>query len=167
MKATKFFLSAVLTVMTLAAAAQATDQANPQAKRQEIAKLLETTQALAISQQMASAIVTQLTGGIRTQRPDIPQTALDFLPATVGEVVRENEGFFREMFTSLYDRHFTLEDIRALNAFYDSVAGKKMIEKQSILLQQGMSLGAEWGRSIGPEIDRRVREKLTAQGYKL
>ena len=163
----KFLASVTLTVVTLSVSAQTSEQVGPEAKRQEITKLLETTQVLALSQQMASSFVSQVTGGIRLQRPDIPQTALDFLPAVVGEVVRENEGFFKEMFISLYDRHFTVEDIRALNAFYETVAGKKMIQKQSILMQQGMTLGAEWGRSVGPEIDRRVREKLAAQGYKL
>jgi uncharacterized protein len=167
MKTARIIASLVLAFATVTAMAQAVDPATQQAKRQEINKLLETTKAMAMLQQMSSAMITQMTGGIRSKRPDIPLTALDFLPSTVSEVVRDNEKFFQELFASMYDRHFTLEDLLAMNAFYDSAAGKKMIEKQPILMQQGMTLGAEWGRSIGPEIDRRVREKLAAQGYKL
>lgn len=167
MKMFSFLMGALFAFTTLAATAQTVDQAAQQAKRQEITQLLETTQALALSQQMASAFVSQMTGGIRSKRPDIPQTALDFLPATVSEVMRDHEGSFKEMFIGLYDRHFSLDEIRTLNAFYASAVGKKLIEKQPILMQQGMTLGAEWGRVVGPEIDRRVREKLTAQGFKL
>lgn len=167
MKMIPMFMSLVLATATLASVAQTVDPAAQQAKRQEIIKLLETTQAMTLMHQMSSAMIAQMTGGIRSKRPDIPMTALDFLPSTVSEVVRDNEKFFQEMFVSLYDRHFALDDIRALNAFYDSPAGKKMVEKQGMLMQQGMTLGAEWGRSIAPEIDRRVREKLAAQGYKL
>ncbi len=157
----------LLALVTTISMAQAVDSAAQAVKRQEIIKWIETTQAMSVMQQMASGMISQMTGGIRSKRPDIPLTALDFLPSTVSEVVRDNEKFFLEIYVSLYDRHFNLEDIRAFNAFYDSAAGKKMVEKQGILMQQGMTLGAEWGRSIGPEIDRRVREKLAAQGYKL
>ncbi len=167
MKIIKYILGALLAGAALAATAQTADPAAAQAKRQEITQLLETTQALALSQQMASAFITQINGGIRTKRPDIPQTALDFLPATVQEVMRDNAGAFKEMFVGLYDKHFSIDEIRALNVFYASAVGKKLIEKQPILMQQGMTLGAEWGRVVGPEIDRRVREKLAAQGIKL
>ncbi|TAG25630.1 MAG: DUF2059 domain-containing protein [Burkholderiales bacterium] len=167
MKIVRRIVCLVLAFATVTSMAQAVDPALQQAKRQEIMKLLESTQVMALMQQMSAAMITQMTGGIRSKRPDIPLTALDFLPSTVSEVVRDNEKFFQEMFVSLYDRHFTLDDIRALNAFYESAAGKKMVEKQPILMQQGMTLGTEWGRSIGPEIDRRVREKLASQGYKL
>jgi uncharacterized protein len=167
MRIARVLAGCVVALITTISMAQAVDSEAQTVKRQEIIKLIETTRAMAIMQQMASGMISQMTGGIRSKRPDIPLTALDFLPSTVSEVVRENEKFFQEMYVSLYDRHFNLEDIRAFNAFYDSTAGKKMVEKQGILMQQGMTLGAEWGRSIGPEIDRRVREKLAAQGYKL
>jgi uncharacterized protein len=167
MKIVRLVAWLVLAFASATSMAQAVDPTLQQAKRQEIMKLLESTQVMALMQQMSAAMITQMTGGIRSKRPDIPLTALDFLPSTVSEVVRDNEKFFQEMFVSLYDRHFTLDDIRALNAFYESAAGKKMVEKQPLLMQQGMTLGTEWGRSIGPEIDRRVREKLAAQGYKL
>jgi uncharacterized protein len=167
MKTIQWLTALMLSVSLAAANGQAVDSAAQQTKRQQIIKLLETTQALALSQQMASAVVSQLTGGIRSKRPDIPQTALDFLPTTVAEVMRDNEPALRDLFIALYDKHFTLEDIVAVNAFYDSAAGKKMIEKTPVLMQQGMTVGVEFGRRIGPEIDRRVREKLSAQGYKL
>jgi uncharacterized protein len=164
----KNILSCIFFVSFIGVAIAQTPSANEQqTKRQEILQLLETTQALSLSRQMGVGLVTQMTGGIRAKRPDIPLTALDFLPSVAEDVMRDNETFFKDLFVSLYDRHFSLEEIRAINGFYATDAGKKMIEKQPVLLQQGMSIGAEWGRRIGPEIDRRVREKLASQGYKL
>jgi hypothetical protein len=148
-------------------AAQTIPQDDAGIKRLEIIKLLRTTQVLEVSRQMASMMVQQVTGGVRSKRPDIPETALDFLPTTVNEIMLENEKFFEDLFIQLYDRHFALDDIRAFNVFYDTPAGRKMLEKQSVLMQQGGNLGAEWGRRIAPEIDRRVREKLAAKGYRL
>jgi uncharacterized protein len=148
-------------------AAQTSQVEEAKIKRAEISKLLQATQALAISRQMASIMVEQITGGVRSKRPDIPETALDFLPSTMSEIMQENEKLFEDLFIQLYDRHFTLDEIRAVNVFYETPAGKKMIEKMPILMQQGAGVGAEWGRRVGPEIDRRVREKLAAKGYRL
>ena len=153
--------------MTCTAFGQNNTQDATQLKKAEIVKLLETTQALALSRQMAGLFVAQMTQGIQTNRPDIPKTALDFLPSTVDEVMKDNESFFRDLFVALYDQHFSLSDIQGINSFYDSPVGKKMLEKQSLLVQQSATIGAEWGRRVGPEIDRRVKTKLAAQGYKL
>ena len=94
--------------MTCTAFGQNNTQDAAQLKKAEIVKLLETTQALALSRQMAGLFVAQMTQGIQTNRPDIPKTALDFLPSTVDEVMKDNESFFRDLFVALYDQHFSL-----------------------------------------------------------
>jgi uncharacterized protein len=167
MKAIRYWVGVICILFAGGLAAQTSTGDDAKLKRDEISKLLHTTQALAMSRQIVSLMIQQITGGVRSKRPDIPETALDFLPSTMSEVMQENEKFFEDLFIQLYDRHFTLDEIRAVNVFYETPAGKKMIEKQPILMQQGAGIGAEWGRRVGPEIDRRVREKLAAKGFRL
>jgi uncharacterized protein len=167
MKTIRFLMGITCILFAGVVAAQISPVEDAKIKRDEISKLLQTTQALTMSRQIAALMVPQITGGVRSKRPDIPETALDFLPGTMSEIMQENEKFFEDLFVQLYDRHFTLDEIRAVNVFYETPAGKKMIEKQPVLMQQGAGIGAEWGRRVGPEIDRRVREKLAAKGFRL
>ncbi len=145
----------------------AQDTAIPAEKRAAIEKLLERTKALDVGKQMANGMVAQMTQGLRQARPDLPKNALDFLPEVMNEVMSDEKGFFASMFIAMYHQHFSLEDIQNMLTFYESPTGLKVLEKQSVMLQQGMVIGGEWGKRLQPEINRRVRARLAAQGIQL
>jgi uncharacterized protein len=166
MKRFQWVLSIILAVL-MSGHALAQDANMPAEKRAAIEKLLEKTKALDVGKQMANGMVAQMTQGLRQARPDIPKNALDFLPEVVSEVLTDDKRFFADLFISMYHQHFSLEDIQNMLAFYESPTGQKVIEKQTLMLQQGMVIGGEWGRRLQPEINRRVRERLVAQGIKL
>ena len=52
----------------------------------------------------------------------------------------------------IYQKHLTQEDIAALNKFYDSPAGKKMIKVQPLIMQESMAVGQAWGQKIAQEV---------------
>ncbi len=68
-----------------------------------------------------------------------------------------------EEMAPIYANNFTNDELRELIAFYDSPIGRKLVEKQPILSQQGAALGQAWGQRIGQEAGqeayRRWREE--------
>jgi uncharacterized protein len=51
---------------------------------------------------------------------------------------------------ALYDKYFTIDEIKGLIEFYKSPVGQKAIQVLPALTQEAMSRGMEQGRSVGP-----------------
>lgn len=56
----------------------------------------------------------------------------------------------------LYGKYYTVEEVRAVNAFYSSPAGKSFLEKSPQLQQEMMAIGMEWGQRMGEQIAIRL-----------
>jgi hypothetical protein len=137
------------------------------AKRADIQRLLETTGALSLGRQMSAYVVRHYTETLRQMRPDIPAAALDTIPPVVDEVIGANLPAFAEKMIPLYHRYFTHAEIGALLAFYQTEAGRKSIQVMPQLLQESMQMGQKWGEALGPEIQRRVKERLKKEGVEI
>lgn len=157
--------TALLLVCALFAAhsAWAQDGISPE-KRAGIERLLEASQALALGEQLSNAMVAQMTNVMRASNPNIPQPVLEAIPEVVNEVVADRLPEFVDDLIVIYDRHFTLDDIEALESFYSSEVGKKLVSVQGQLAQESMLAGQTWGQSLGPDIQRRLRERLGSEG---
>lgn len=55
----------------------------------------------------------------------------------------------------IYQKNLSEEDVKAAIKFYKTPAGKRLIEKQPIVVQESMMAGQQWGG----EIARRAMEK--------
>ncbi len=53
-----------------------------------------------------------------------------------------------EMIIPIYQKHFSQEDIDAVNAFYDTKAGKNFIQSQPLIMQESMIVGQAWSQGI-------------------
>jgi uncharacterized protein len=136
-------------------------------KRAEIERLLETTGALAMGQQVSNFFITHMAQAIKKQNPNVPQHVIDALPEEVNAVVRESLPFFKEMLIPLYDKYFSLDELRGLNAFYATPVGKKAISVMPALLQESMTLGSQWGQAMEPRINQRIRARFKKENIKL
>lgn len=56
----------------------------------------------------------------------------------------------------IYQKHYTEKDIRAAIDFYQSPAGRRLVEKQPLVMQESMQAGQQWGEQMA----RRAIEKL-------
>lgn len=57
-----------------------------------------------------------------------------------------------DLYLPIYDKNFTHEEIKALIAFYNTPIGKKYIEKQPIIMEEGMKAGQAWGMKLAQKI---------------
>jgi hypothetical protein len=67
---------------------------------------------------------------------------------------------FIEMMASVYDKHFSHDDIKNLIKFYESPIGKKLVKATPTLTKDAYNAGQEWGEKLGEAV---VKE-ITKQG---
>jgi hypothetical protein len=121
----------------------------PTPKQAAIRKLIEVTGAAQMGQQMADTLMTQLAPAF----PSVPAE----LWKEFAQMLDPDE--MTDLILPLYDKHFTLEEIQALAAFYESPAGKKFIATMPALMQDSMAVGNEWGQRKAAELIGRLKER--------
>lgn len=70
------------------------------------------------------------------------------------EQARARRAELEEGYVSLYDRHFSTDEIRQLLAFYDTPVGRRFLDEQPALVREGIAMGQEWGQRIGADVGR-------------
>ena len=124
------------------------EEAKQLAKENDIRKLLVATGAGKLGVQ----VMQQMFDSVRMQNPSIPAEYFD----QIMKEVDPNE--LIEITIPSYDNHLTHEEIKELLKFYESPVGKKLVEKQPLIMRDAMVAGQAWGM----DLDRRIQQKLKA-----
>lgn len=139
-------------------------------KRADIEKLIRITGSIKIAEQMANTFSQQMTGALKTARPDIPDRLFKILDEEVRRVVNEQmvaKGGFLDMVIPIYSKHFTHKDIKGLLAFYETELGRKTIRVLPYVMQECIRAGQLWGQALAPLIQERVIERFKEEGVDL
>ena len=64
------------------------------------------------------------------------------------------------MIVPLYDKYYTMEDLKAVNAFYESPAGQKVLSTLPQITEESMKLGQAWGEEVAKRVEREVIEEF-------
>jgi hypothetical protein len=59
----------------------------------------------------------------------------------------------------VYTRHYTRDDLAGLIDFYSTPLGQRVIEQTPSIMQESMTIGAQWGQSKANEIVERLRQQ--------
>ncbi len=151
-----FVLLALTMGALFAAAAFAADPgAKPEsAKVKNIRKLLELTK----TRELQVQILKQLVGEMKKAVPDAPPTFWDDF---VKEASKSDS--LIEIMVPIYDKHLDDQDILDMIAFYQSRAGKKLIDVMPQITAESTAAGANWGQKIGEEIVQRLEKQRPQQ----
>ncbi|MCI5072522.1 DUF2059 domain-containing protein [bacterium] len=63
---------------------------------------------------------------------------------------------FTEMLVPVYAKHFTDKDIDGLIKFYKTPLGKKLLEKQPLIMQDSLIVGQQWGQEINTLLEKEL-----------
>jgi hypothetical protein len=129
--------------------AGAATQPEQNAKRVEIRKLIELTGAANVSADALRQIIAPLRAGF-------PQVPSEFWDSFVKEV-RSDE--LIDLVVPIYDKYYTLEEIRDLTRFYQSPVGQKTIKVLPKLSAEAIDAGQEWGRIVADRAMRKLKDK--------
>jgi hypothetical protein len=139
-----------------------------QAFRADIEKLLEVTGSVEMGKQMASLITTGMLDALTQSRPGIPERAItlakEVLDTEIAKAFAEPDGLSAQLVT-IYSRHFTHEDVRAMLAFYATDVGKKTIALMPVIFKEATAAGQQWGEKNVPRIQAALEARLKAEGF--
>jgi len=131
------------------AATSSTSGQISQEKEREIRKLLEVTGTTRAMPEMMDQMMAEL----RKALPNVPSEFWDEFrkEINIDELVT--------LIMPVYDKHMSLEDIKAANVFFATPAGRNFAEKMSIMSAEGFEIGRKWGESKGRLVAERLKEK--------
>lgn len=122
-------------------------------KKAEIEKMLKLTGMERMMEQMK----VQMIASMKANAPDVPS---EFW-TKFSEKMNTHE--LIEKLLPVYDKYYSLEDLRAVNAFYSSPSGQKILATLPQVMQEAMRIGQDWGRKIGQEAVAEIEAERSAK----
>jgi len=122
------------------------------AKAIEIRKLLENMGTVKLMNQMTD----QIFGMFQKQMPQVSAVEWDRIHSEM------NTDGLIEKIVPLYAKYYSLEDLQALNAFYATPAGQKMVAVTPELMKESMQIGQQWGQSVGMKVQMELMKEQSA-----
>ncbi len=148
----KLFAVCMIALCAFAVSAQA-QNTNSDPYSQEVRKLMEVTKVkeayAPIMEATLNAIVQQgsvkLPAGFNMKKFSMG-AANDFFNLVFADMVK------------IYKKHYTLEDLKAVNAFYKTPAGKKFAEKTPVVSAEAAQLGSKYTNQMVQIIQRHMNQ---------
>ena len=119
------------------------------AKRKEIEKYLHLIRATDNMNQMIALILTQ----IKSNMHKVPDRIWYQFTN------KNNPNEIIEKIIPLYDKYYTLEDLKAINSFIESPVGQKMVSTDPKITKESFAIGQEWGKNLARQIADEVKKE--------
>ncbi|HEX7808688.1 MAG TPA: DUF2059 domain-containing protein [Thermoanaerobaculia bacterium] len=120
----------------------------PTAKEAKVRQLLKLLKVSDIAMQAADAMIVAMSGAT----PNVPA---EFWDGFKKEIKAEE---FVELLVPIYERNLEEGDIDEMIVFFSSPAGRRYVDKQSVMMQESMAVGEKWGAKLA----ERAMEKIQA-----
>ena len=99
-------------------------------------------------------------------RAEVEQQYDALAPAMI-DAFRQRVSEMSDAAAIVYARNFSVDDLHALNDFYKTPAGQRLLQKMPAVSQEMMGAGMKFGQSVGGEVQRRMVDELRKKGVKL
>lgn len=141
--------------MLMAAAPSVSAQTQGNEYKATLQKMLEVSGSMA----SAKAMVPQMIAMLKQQSPTVSNEFWNGFQ-------KKWEGKFgsrlAELYTPIYKKYLTLDDLKKIIAFYESPVGKKLGNSTPAMMAEGMQMGQQLGMEIATEL----QQELQAPGVK-
>ena len=155
-----------LLAMTLLGAAPASSQ-SPSPEATAAARELLTTMRMGDQlKAIVPLLMKQLAPAIVQGRPEVERELNALMPIML-ELVDKRSADLIEATATVYVRHFTVEEMRQLTAFYRQPVGQKLLEKLPAITQEALIVGQKFGQAVAVELQGRIVEELRKRGHKI
>jgi hypothetical protein len=147
----------VAAALLLGGTASAQSPDTIQSQPRDSAKVVLIRRLLTMTHAVDLAISTIETS-VSAQRAASPRIAPVFWDRLLAEA-RNRRGEFEEMIVTVYDHHFSSEELSQLISFYQTPVGQKMISESPALMQESMQAGRQWGGRLGASIAAQLQSE--------
>jgi hypothetical protein len=122
----------------------------------------------ALTWQVARVTMQHQRTALQQANPGRTEAVAEVMKLIEAELAKRLPGIM-DAYSRIYTLHFTLEELRQLNAFYDTPLGRKLIRETPAISAEAMAMNQAFGqqvmvdvmRAMQPELDRR---KLAGPG---
>ena len=157
---------AALCLCLPAFAQDATPPADP-AKLAVAAKILEETHALDNMGAALDVMIVPMIRGIKQQAPNLSDDRLKMISDMLLEEMKASMPKMLALNAQIYASHFSLDELKAIEAFYGTPAGQKIVAETPKIVKEVLPIGMAWGRQAAEEALARITEKLRKEGVKI
>jgi hypothetical protein len=123
------------------------------AKPESIKQLMRLTG----SGELGIQVMNQMLPALKNMVPEAPES---FWTDIMDEV---NVDEIEAMVIPIYQKYLSEEDIAAINVFYATPAGKKIISVQPSIMQESMMVGQQWGQDLAQRVLQKYQQQIQAQ----
>jgi len=167
MKARAACLGLAALCLCLPAFAQdATPPVDP-AKLAVAAKILEKTHALDNMSAALDTMIVPMVRNIKQQAPTLSDDQLKIISDMLLEEMKASMPKMLALNAQVYASHFSLEELKSIEAFYETPAGQKIVAETPEIVKEVFPIGMAWGRQAAEDAMARITEKLRKQGVKI
>jgi hypothetical protein len=161
------FLCAALIALSLIGGGRADAQSAPDPDTIAAAKELITTMRLTDQfKQLLPRLVQTMKPALLVGRPEMEKD-LDAVMTVLVEGMNARVGELFDQIAGIYGQNFTASELRQAAAFYRSPLGQKLLDKQPAMMQETMTIGQNFGRTVATDLQERAIEELRKRGHKL
>jgi uncharacterized protein len=160
------FSSALALGVFILSAAPAPAQTPPADGIAAARELIVTMKAADTFKAVLPSIVKAMKPAIVQNRPEVERDYDAIMPILLeGMSARVNEVI--DKVAALYARVFTAAELREITAFYRGPTGQKFINNQTVIMQESMAIGQQFGQEVAREMQTRLIEELRKRGHKI
>lgn len=150
----------IIVLLAIIAAPSFADDAKPEL-RAEIERMFELTDMTSMIDQMYSQMGSMFQQMVQQENIPAEQMAESQKYFTKLEALLKEElswGKMKEPLIDVYVRVFTLEEIKAMNEFYETPVGKKMLAKMPQVMEESIQVSQDMARNLMPKIQAIVAD---------
>jgi hypothetical protein len=160
------FSSMLAFVALLLSAAPALSQTPPVDAVAAARELIVTMKAADTFKAILPSIMKTLKPAIVQNRPEVERDYDAIIPIMMeGMTARVNEVL--DKVAALYARVFTVDELHEITAFYRGPTGQKFVNSQTVIMQESMAIGQQFGQTVARELQSRIIEELRKRGHKI
>ena len=97
-------------------------------------------------------------------RPEIEKDYDALVPQLLASM-QERVGELQEAVTIIYATSLTIDEMKAVTAFFQSRAGKTYLAKSVSITERSMAAGQQFGQMVGAEAQKKMVDELRKKGH--
>jgi hypothetical protein len=129
-------------------------------------ELVAVTGATALFNPLISGVVEQAKLLYLQQDPSLAKD-LNEIAAQMRESLKPRFVELTNEVAKNYATNFTESELKDILAFYQSPAGKKLLDKQSTVVNESMTFAQDWANKLSEQVIPKMRDELKKRGHNL
>jgi hypothetical protein len=159
-----------LTLLTLSFNIQAQTRPITEAKRKAIDSILQQTGAKNALSLMGRQLTGEILTVLKSKNVPMDEDLIKLVDQEARKVIYEDfvlNNQFNEIFYTLYDEYFSVEELQEIARFYNSPTGKRLLAAMPEISRRSLEVSQEKSKGIGYKVQQRLMQRFDEAEQKI